>query len=203
MSPPALSDYNGSPNTSFSRGTTRSMSWPDGKRYLRPLQSLVVSFLLSLVSTLFFSRTGGVLSHQNFLTRRFPHFPPRNLCSLIMLAVFSLVFAATDTAFFLGSSLSRIGRIENPSCSACGHLSSHSALSSYGLFTPLTLWRLCLSTTYGPDPGELPGFWGSMVFRHAPVPRKGSGKQQHAGPWNIFKICKCVLSGSMRVTTSR
>ena len=30
----------------------------------------------------------------------------------------------------------------------------------------------------GPDPGELPGFWGSMVFRHAPIPRKGSGNQQ-------------------------
>ena len=32
--------------------------------------------------------------------------------------------------------------------------------------------------TSGPDPEELPGFWGSMVFRHAPIPRKGSGKQQ-------------------------
>ena len=30
------------------------------------------------------------------------------------------------------SYFSRIGRIENPSCSACGHLSSHSALSSHG-----------------------------------------------------------------------
>ena len=28
------------------------------------------------------------------------------------------------------------------------------------------------------DPGESPGFWGSMVFRHAPIPRTGSGKQQ-------------------------
>ena len=69
-------------------------------RYLRPPQSLVVSLLLSLVSTLFFSRTGGVLSHRSFLTHRFLHFPPRNLCSLVMLAVSFLVFAATDTAFF-------------------------------------------------------------------------------------------------------
>ena len=37
---------------------------------------------------------------------------------------------------------------------------------------------LCLCTTSDPDPGELPGFWGSMVFRHAPIPRKGSGNQQ-------------------------
>ena len=48
-------------------------------------------------------------------------------------------------SLLLGSYLSRIGRIENPSCSACGHLSSHSALSSYGLFAPLTLWRLSVS----------------------------------------------------------
>ena len=100
LSPPVLSDYNGSPDTCFSRGTTRLMSWPDGVRYLRPPQSLVVSLLLSLVSSLVFSRTGGVLSHQNSLTHRFPRFPPRNLCSLVMLAVFSLVFAALDTAFF-------------------------------------------------------------------------------------------------------
>ena len=32
--------------------------------------------------------------------------------------------------------------------------------------------------TSGPDPGELPGSWGFMVFRHAPIPRKGSGNQQ-------------------------
>ena len=30
LSPLVLSDYNGSPDTRFSRGTTRLMSWPDG-----------------------------------------------------------------------------------------------------------------------------------------------------------------------------
>ena len=94
-----LLGYNGSPDTRFSRGTTRLMSWPDGEHYLHPPQSPVVSFLLSLVSTLVFSRTGGVLSHLNSLTHKFPRFPPRNLCSLVMLAVSSLIFAATDTAF--------------------------------------------------------------------------------------------------------
>ena len=87
---PVLSGNNGSPDTHFSRGTTRLMSWPDGERYLRPPRSLVVSLLLSLVSTLVFSRTGDVLSHLNSLTHRFPQFPLRNLCSLVMLAVFSL-----------------------------------------------------------------------------------------------------------------
>ena len=45
LSPSVLSGYNGSPDTRFSRGTTRLMSWPDGERYLRSPQSLVVSLL--------------------------------------------------------------------------------------------------------------------------------------------------------------
>ena len=94
-----LSGYNGSPYTRFSLGTMRLMSWPDGERYLHPLQSPVVFLVLYLVSTLVLSRTGGILSHRNSLTHRFPRFPLRNLCSLVMLAVSSLVFAATDTAF--------------------------------------------------------------------------------------------------------
>ena len=36
----------------------------------------------------------------SYLTHRFSRFSPRNLCSLVMLAVSSLVFAAMDTAFF-------------------------------------------------------------------------------------------------------
>ena len=99
LCPLVLSDYNGSPDARFSWGTTRLMSWPDGERYLRPLQSLVVS-LLSLVSILVLSRTGGVRSHRSILTHRFPRFPLRNLCSLVMLAESSLVYAAIDTAFF-------------------------------------------------------------------------------------------------------
>ena len=45
LSPPVLSGCNGSPDTRFSGGTTRLMSWPDGDRYLRSLQSLEVSLL--------------------------------------------------------------------------------------------------------------------------------------------------------------
>ena len=75
----------------------RTVSFSRGN--LRPPQSLAVSLVLSVLFTLVFSRTGGVLSHLNSLAHRFPQFPPRNLWSLIMLAVFSLVYAATDTAF--------------------------------------------------------------------------------------------------------
>ena len=100
LSPPVPLGYNGYPDTRFSWGTTQPISWPDGVCYLRPPQSLVVSLFLPLVSTLVLSRTGGVLSYRSFLTHRFPRFAPRNLYSLVMLAVSSLVFAATDTAFF-------------------------------------------------------------------------------------------------------
>ena len=99
LSPPVLSGYNGSPDTRFFWATTRLISWPHGERYSCLLQSLVVSLLLSLVSTPIFSRSEGVLSHRNSLTHRFPQFPPRNLFSLVTLAVFSLGFAATDTGF--------------------------------------------------------------------------------------------------------
>ena len=48
------------------------------------------------------------------------------------------------------------------------------------LLTFCSFATLCLFTASGPGPGELPSFWGSMVFRHAPIPRKGSGKQQQS-----------------------
>ena len=66
---------------------------------LAPVQSLVVSLLFPFMSTYIFSRTGGVVSHCNFLTHRFHGFPPRNLCFLVMLTVFSLVFTAMNTAY--------------------------------------------------------------------------------------------------------
>ena len=163
------------PRTLVSRETTRLTSWPDGERYSCPPQSLVVS-LLFLVRTLVFSRTEGVLSHQNSLIHRFPRFPPRNLCSLVMLAVSSLVYAAMDTAFFwvlisLGLAESRIlpavradTRPRTPLISFCT-VQLRSVCAAHSLTT------LYLFTTSGPGPGELPGFWGSMVFRHAPIPR--------------------------------
>ena len=83
------------PRHSFFPGNNAVDELAKRERYLRPLQSHAVSLLLSLYPL--FSRTGGVLSHQNFSTHRCPRFPRRNLCSLVTLAVISLVFAATDT----------------------------------------------------------------------------------------------------------
>ena len=74
----------------------------------------------------------------------------------------------------LRSYLSRNWRIENPSCTVkclrtlvSEHLSSHSALSSFGLFSPLTLWRLSVSLyDLWSRPWELPGSgapWSSAM----------------------------------------
>ena len=183
LSPPVLSGYNGSPDTRFSRGTTGLMSWPDEEGFLRSLQSIVVSLLLSLASTLVFSRTGGVLYHLNPLAYRFPRFPLRNLCSLVTLAVSSLVYAATDTAFFwvlfsLRLAESRILSAALADTFLRALLISFCTVQLRTLCAAHSLATLCLCTTSGPDPGESLGFWGSMVLRHAPIPRKGSGNQQ-------------------------
>ena len=88
LSPSVLSDYNGSPDIRFSRRTTRLMSWPDGKRYLRSLQSLLVSLLLSLISTLIFIGLEAyclieIIRHTGFLDFHRGTFTPlsRLLCS--------------------------------------------------------------------------------------------------------------------------
>ena len=99
LSFPALLGYNGSLDTRFSRGMTQLISWPDEDRYLFLLQSLVAFLLLSFISTLLLSWIGGVLSHCNSSTHRLPHYPPKNLCSLVMLTVFFLVYTAMYTAF--------------------------------------------------------------------------------------------------------
>ena len=57
-----LSGYNGSPNTRFSGATTRLMSWPDGGCYLFPQQSLVISLIYRIHSSLFSDRRHTVSS---------------------------------------------------------------------------------------------------------------------------------------------
>ena len=91
-------------------------------------------------------------------------------------------------SLLLSSYFYRIGRIENPSCQRTPvpeHLPFHSAQSSYGLFAPFrSLATLYLSTTSIPGPEELLGFWGSMLFCHAPIPRKVSGNNNNS---NLFR----------------
>ena len=120
LSFPVLSGYNGSPDTCFSRETTRLMRWLDGERYLRPLQSLV-SFLLSLVSTLcLFSDWRRTVSSKFFDTQ----VPSIFTEELVLPRHFRCILSrlrCNGNSLLLSSYLTRIGRIENPFCCACGH----------------------------------------------------------------------------------
>ena len=157
------------------------MSWPDGELYLHPPQPLVVSLFLSLVSTLFsdwrltvslkfFDIQVALISTEELML-------PRHARCVISRP------RCNGYSLLLDYYLSRIGRVENPSCSACGHSSQDTSIS----FCTVQLRTLCathslailsLFTTSGPDLGELFGLRGSMVFRHASIPRKGSSNQQ-------------------------
>ena len=87
-------------------------------------------------------------------------------------------------SLLLGSYVSRIGRIENILPKEPVYTRPRTSLISFFIVQLRTvcaahsLATLYLFTTSGPDPGKLPGFWGSMVFRHASIPRKGSSKQK-------------------------
>ena len=111
--PPVLSGYNGSPDTRFSRGTTRLTSLPDGERYLRPPQSLVVSLFSdwrrTVSSKCFDTQVSSISTEELVLPRHARCVLSRLRCN--------------GHSLLLGSYLSRIGRIENPSCSTCGHSS--------------------------------------------------------------------------------
>ena len=97
---------------------------------------------------------------------------PRHACCILS------CLRCNRHSFLLGFYFSRIGRIENPFCSACKHSSQDTSHLILHCSATDSLATLCLSTTSGPGPGELPGFWGSMIFRHAPIPQKDSGNQQ-------------------------
>ena len=124
------------------------------------------------------------MSHLNSLTHRFPRFPPRNLCSLVMLTVCSLVFAATDTVFCkvtisLKLAESKILLAAPVDTRPRIPLISFCTVQLRTLCVSRSLAIFCLSTTSGPGSGKLPGFWGLMVFRHAPIPWKGSGNNNN------------------------
>ena len=122
LSPPVLSDYNGSPDMRLCRETSRLASWPDGERYLCPLQSLVVSPLIFCIDSCLFTVWRRTVSSKFFVTQ----VPSISTEELVLLRHARCVLSrlrCNGHSLPLGSHLSRIGRIENPSCSACGHSS--------------------------------------------------------------------------------
>ena len=135
------------------------------------MPSAITCSLSQLICCSDFSRTGGVLSHLNSLTHRFPRFPPRNLCSLVTLAVCSFVFAAMNTTYCYALISLELAESEILAAPADTH-----PRTSFISFCTVQLWTLCAARSLatfclyasGPDPGELSGFWGSIGLRHAP-----------------------------------
>ena len=93
-------------------------------------------------------------------------------------------FRCNGHSLLLGFYLSRIGRVENPSCSACGH----SSQDTFHLILHCPATDSLRRSLFGDSmslydkrsrPWEFPGFWGPLVFRHAPIPRKGSGNNKN------------------------
>ena len=62
------------------------------------------------------------------------------------------------------------------------HLISSCTVQPRALCTARSLATLCLYVTSGLGPGELLGFWGSMVLHHAPIPCKWSGNNNNTSP---------------------
>ena len=125
LSSRVLSDYNGSPDTRFSRGTTRLMNWPDGERYLHPPQSLVVSLVSTLISRVhscLFSESRHTVSSKFFDTQVPSIFTEELVLPRHARCVLSCL-RCNGHSLLLGSYLSGIGRNENPSCGARGHSS--------------------------------------------------------------------------------
>ena len=186
----------------MSRGTTWLMSWPDGVRYLRPLQSLVVSLslLTSRIHSCLFSDWRRTVSSKFFDTQvpslfyrrerepvcqrtsmrqyRFPSigFPPRNLCSLCPLS-YTLQRTQPSYRFLtLYDWQNRESFVQLLWTLVPGHLSSHSALSSYGLFASLTLWRLSVSLRpLVQTLGSCPASWAP--WSSAMPPSLGRGRE--------------------------
>ena len=88
-------------------------------------------------------------------------------------------------SLLLSCYLFRIGRIKNPCYSACRH--SFQDTSYLILHCPATDFSrrslfgdsLFFFAISGPGLEKFPRFWGSMVLRHAPIPRKGSGNKSN------------------------
>ena len=95
------------------------MIWPDGERYSRPCS---FSPLISCIHSCFFSDWRRTVSSKFFDAQVPSNFTVELVLPRYARCVLSWL-RCNSHSFLLSSDLSRIARIENPSCSACGHSS--------------------------------------------------------------------------------
>ena len=145
------------PDTHFYWRTMQLMSWPNGVHYLRPpaipcslspfishIHSRLISDWRHTVSSKFFDTQVPSISTKELVL------PCHARCVLSR-------FCCNGHSLLLSSYLSRIGRIENPSCSACGHLSqdtSHLILHCPTTDSLATLYLRPLVQTLGSCPAS-------------------------------------------------
>ena len=132
------------------------MSWPDGGVLLMPSTISCVSLISHIHSSQFSDWRHAVSS--KFLDTQVPSISTEELGFPHHTHCFLSCLCCNGDSLLLSFYLSRIGRIENPSCSACGHSSQDT--SHLILHCPAMdfLATLCLCTTSGRDPEELPYF---------------------------------------------
>ena len=137
---------------------------------LSPLISRIHSFLFldwrHNVSSKFFDTQAHSISTKKLV-------PPRLRCNR-----HSVLLSSTSS----GLAASRIRLAAPADTRPRTLLISLCTVQQRTLCTARSLATLCFFTTSGPGPGEFPGFWGSMVFRHTPIPRKGSGNNKCGYP---------------------
>ena len=142
LSSPVLLSYNGSADIFFSGGTTQLISWPDGEHYSCPLQSLVsLSPLISRIHFFLFSDWRRTVSSKFFVTE----FSSISTEELVLPRYARCDEGAQVKLLFLQDWQNRESFLQRLRTLVPGHLSFHSALSSYGLIAPLAFWRLYVS----------------------------------------------------------
>ena len=107
------------------------------KELARRVALLKPSVVPTSLSIYLFFRAGGVPPHESFLTPKFSRCP-LNLRFLVSLVVFSISFSLQGTQ---PCYLFKIGRIENPLCTACGHPTQHTFYLSLVQFRTLNTSR--------------------------------------------------------------
>ena len=123
LSAPVLSGYNGSPDTRFSRGNNTADELARRGALLAPSAiPCSLSPLISRIHSRLISDWRRTVSSKDFDTQ----VPSISIEELVLprharCVLFRL--RCNGHSLLLGSYHSRIGRIDNPSCSACGHLS--------------------------------------------------------------------------------
>ena len=137
-----------------------------------------LSPLISRIHSCLFSDWRRTVSSKFFDTQ-VASISIEELMLLVMLNVFSLVYAARDIAFFSvlissGLAESKILPVAPVDTRPRILLISLYTVQLRTSCTAHSLATLCLSTTSGPDPGELPWLWGPWSFA-MPHPSKGVG----------------------------